>query len=78
MNKAAVILVPAALFAAAIWAITLGIRPMVAQENSNKFHAMILDCTYKGKMEKMEDVLIFDCNDRIELHKEVKLTNLTY
>jgi hypothetical protein len=71
MNKAAVVLVPAALFTAAIWAITLGIDRMVAQENNNKFHAMLLECKYMGRMEKMEQVLVFDCADKIELHREI-------
>jgi hypothetical protein len=74
MNKAAVILVPAALFAAAIWAITLGIDRMIVKENTNKFHAMLLECKYMGRMEKMEEVLIFDCADKIELHKEIDWT----
>jgi hypothetical protein len=74
MNKAAVMLVPAALFAAAIWAITLGIDRMVVEENNNKFHAMLLGCTYMGPMEKMDEVLIFDCADKIELHKEINWT----
>jgi hypothetical protein len=71
MSKAAAILIPAALFAAAIWAITLGIDRMVVKENNNKFHAMLLGCKYMGPMEKMDEVLIFDCADKIELHKEV-------
>jgi hypothetical protein len=74
MTKAAVMLVPAALFAAAIWGITLGIEPMVAKERNNKFHAMLLNCTYMGPMEKMERVLIFDCQNKIELHKEIDWT----
>jgi hypothetical protein len=71
MNKAAAILIPAALFAAAIWGIVHGIDLMVVKENNNKFHAMILGCTYIGRMEKIEQVLVFDCQDKIELHKEV-------
>jgi hypothetical protein len=74
MNKAAAILIPAALFAAAIWAITLGIDRMVVKEGNNKFHAMLLGCKYMGKMEKMEEVLIFDCAEKIELHKEINWT----
>jgi hypothetical protein len=71
MNKAAVMLVPAALFAAAIWGIVHGIDLMVSKENNNKFHAMLLECKYMGRMEKMDEVLIFDCADKIELHKEI-------
>jgi hypothetical protein len=76
MNKAAVILVPAAFFAVAFWGIIGGIEPMVSRENNNKFHAMLLGCKYMGKMEKMEEVLIFDCANKIELHKEVDWTIL--
>ena len=72
MSKAAAILIPAALFAAAIWAITLGIDRMVVKEGNNRFHAMLLNCTYMGLMEKMEQVLVFDCAGRIELHKEIE------
>ena len=74
MSKAAVMLVPAALFAAAIWGITLGIDRMVVKESNNKFHAMLVGCKYMGKMEKMEEVLIFDCQNKIELHKEINWT----
>jgi hypothetical protein len=72
MSKAAAILIPAALFAAAIWGIIHGIGLMVSKENNNKFHAMLLGCTHIGKMEKMEQILIFDCAGRIELHKEIQ------
>jgi hypothetical protein len=74
MNKAAAILIPAALFAVAIWVIIGGIERMVSQENNNKFHAVLLGCKYMGKMEKIEEVLIFDCNSNIELHKEINWT----
>jgi hypothetical protein len=74
MNKAAAILIPAALFAAAIWAITLGIDRMVVKERNNKFHARLLGCAYMGPMEKMDSVLIFDCQNNIELHKEINWT----
>jgi hypothetical protein len=72
MSKAAAIIIPAALFAAAIWGITLGIDRMVVKENNNRFHAMLLECKYMGPMEKMEQVLVFDCAGRIELHKEIE------
>jgi hypothetical protein len=74
MNKAAAILIPAALFAAAIWGIVQGIDRMDVKESNNKFHAMLLECKYMGRMEKMEEVLIFDCADKIELHKEINWT----
>jgi hypothetical protein len=72
MSKAAAIVIPAALFAAAIWGIVHGIDLMVAQEINNKFHAMLLDCKYMGKSKDFETVLYFDCNGRVELHKEIK------
>jgi hypothetical protein len=72
MSKAAAMLIPAALFAAAIWGIVLGLDRMVVKENNNKFHAMLLECKYMGPMEKMEQVLVFDCAGRIELHKEIE------
>jgi len=71
MTKAAAIVIPAALLAAAIWGIVLGIDRMVVKENNNKFHAMLLNCSYMGPMEKMEEVLIFDCAGQIELHREI-------
>jgi hypothetical protein len=74
MSKAAAILIPAALFAAAIWTITLSIDRMVVKEGNNRFHAMLLNCRYMGPMEKMEQVLIFDCQNKIELHKEINWT----
>jgi hypothetical protein len=76
MNKAAAILVPAAFFAVAFWGIIGGIEPMVSRENNNKFHAVLLGCKYMGRMEKMDKVLIFDCADKIELHKEIDWATL--
>jgi hypothetical protein len=78
MNKAAVILVPAAFFAVAFWGIIGGIEPMVSRENNNKFHAVLLGCKYMGRMEKMDKVLIFDCADKIELHKEINWNKMSY
>jgi len=78
MNKAAVILVPAAFFAVAFWGIIGGIEPMVSKENNNKFHAVLLGCKYMGRMEKIEEVLIFDCADKIELHKEINWNKMSY
>jgi hypothetical protein len=71
IKKAAAILVPAAFFAAWVWFIIQGIEPMVSRENNNKFHAMLLGCKYMGQMENLVQVLVFDCNSRIELHKEI-------
>jgi hypothetical protein len=78
MNKAAVILVPAAFFAVAFWGIIGGIEPMVSRENNNKFHAVLLGCKYMGRMEKMDKVLIFDCANKIELHKEINWNKMSY
>ena len=78
IKKAAVILVPAAFFAVAFWGIIGGIEPMVSKENNNKFHAVLLGCKYIGRMEKMDEVLIFDCADKIELHKEINWNKLSY
>ena len=72
MSKAAAIVIPAALFAAAMWGIVHGIDLMVSQENNNKFHAMLLDCRYMGKSKDFDAVLYFDCAGRIELHKEIE------
>jgi hypothetical protein len=72
MKKAVAILIPAAFFAAAMWAIVRGIEPMVSQENNNRIHAMLLNCTYMGKSKDFETVLYFDCDGRIELHKEIE------
>ena len=72
MKKAVAILIPAAFFAATIWAIVEGIKPMAQQENNNRVHALLLGCTYIGKSKEFETVLFFECDDRIELHKEIK------
>jgi hypothetical protein len=74
MKRAVAILIPAAFFAAAILGIVHGIDLMVAKENNNRFHAMLLGCTYMGRMEKLEEVLVFDCAGKIELHKEFDWT----
>jgi hypothetical protein len=71
MSKAAAILIPVALVAAVITSIILAIQPMVAKENNNKFHAMLLGCTHIGKLEKLKEILVFDCVGKIELHKEI-------
>ena len=72
MKKAVAILIPAVFFVVAIWGIVQGIETMVTRENNNKFHAMLLNCTYMGKSKDFETVLYFDCNGRVELHKEIK------
>jgi hypothetical protein len=78
IKRAAAILIPAAFFAAAFWGIIHGIDLMVSKENNNKFHAVLLGCKYMGRMEKMDEVLIFDCADKIELHKEINWNKLSY
>jgi hypothetical protein len=72
MKKAVAILIPAAFFALAIWGIVQGIETMVSRENNNRIHAMLLNCTYMGKSKDFETVLYFDCNGRVELHKEIQ------
>jgi hypothetical protein len=75
MNKAITIITPIALSIFAMVFIVGGIDTMISRENNNKFHAMLLQCKYMGKMEKMDKVLIFDCADKIELHKEINWQN---
>jgi hypothetical protein len=72
MKTAVAILISTALFAFAIWAIVRGIEPMVARESNNRVHALLLGCTYMGKSKDFETVLYFDCDGRIELHKEIE------
>ena len=72
MNKAAAIVIPAALFAAAIWAITLGIDRMVAQERNNHAIARLMGCEYHVRLDAVPNLLIFDCAGSIEIHKEIK------
>ena len=72
MNRAVAILIPAALFAAWLWIIVQGIDRMAAQERSNRFHAMLLNCSYIGKSKDLDAVLYFDCKGQIELHREIE------
>lgn len=72
MKGAVVMLVPAALFVAAIWFIVRGIEPMVAQENNNHAIARLLGCEYVGRLENVEGVLIHKCDGKIELVEELK------
>jgi hypothetical protein len=71
MSKAAAILIPAALFAAAIWTIVWGIDKQVSRENNNRIHAQLLGCSYAGRSEKLDGILYFVCDNKIELHKEI-------
>lgn len=72
MKRAVAILIPAALFAAWILVIVQGVDSMAAQERSNRFHAMLVNCTYMGKSKDLDAVLYFDCEGRIELHREIE------
>jgi hypothetical protein len=74
MSKAAAILIPAALFAAAIWTIVWGIDKQVSRENNNRIHAQLLGCTYAGRSEKLDGILYFVCDNKIELHQEINWT----
>jgi hypothetical protein len=71
MSKAAAIVIPAALLAAAIWGIVHGIDQQVTRENNNRIHAQLLSCVYAGRSEKLEGMLYFVCDNKIELHKEI-------
>jgi hypothetical protein len=72
MKKAVAILIPAAFFALAIWGIVQGIEPMVSQENNNHAIARLLGCEYRGRLDRVPDVLVFACASGIELHEEIK------
>lgn len=71
MDKAASIMLPAALFAAWLTFIIVNINIMTSQENNNRVHAILLGCEYLGKPKDFETVLYFDCNGLIEMHKEI-------
>jgi hypothetical protein len=45
---------------------------MVAQENNNKAIARIMGCAYIGRLEGTQDIVIHECDDKIELVKEIK------
>ena len=72
MKRALMYIVPSALFALWIWIIVQSIEPMVSKENNNRIHATLLGCTYMGKSKDFDAVLYFDCDGRIELHKEIQ------
>lgn len=77
MKRALGYIVPAALFAVWIGVIVQGIGPMVSKENNNRVHALLLGCQLLGKSKDVEQILYFDCDGRIELHKEIDWTLLT-
>lgn len=77
MNRALGLTIPVALFAVWLWVIVSGIAPMVSKDNNNRVHALLLGCQLLGKSKDVEQILYFDCNGRIELHKEINWTDLT-
>lgn len=76
MKRAAIFVIPAALFALAMYGIISGIQPMVSKENNNRVHALLLGCQLLGSSADIKNVLYFDCAGRIELHKEINWGNL--
>lgn len=77
MKRALGYIVPAALFAVWIGVIVLSIEPMTSKANNNRVHALLLGCQLLGNSKDVEQVLYFDCNGRIELHKEIDWAGLT-
>jgi hypothetical protein len=63
--------IPIALFSLWLWIIVASIEPMVSRDNNNRVHALLLGCQFLGKSETINRVLYFDCNGKIELHKEI-------
>ena len=63
--------IPIALFSLWLWIIVASIEPMVSRDNNNRVHALLLGCTLLGKSETVDQVLYFDCNGKIELHKQI-------
>lgn len=64
-------IIPVALFVLAMFGILQGIDTMTSKENNNRFHAMLLGCKNLGSSKDISGVLYFDCNGKIELHKEI-------
>lgn len=71
MKRALYYIIPAALFVLAMFGILQGIDTMTSKENNNRFHAMLLGCKNLGSSKDIGGVLYFDCNGKIELHKEI-------
>ena len=63
--------IPTVMIVLFFWSTIVGIDRMVLRDNNNKFHAMILGCTYLGPVRELENVLYFDCKDNIEFHKAI-------
>ena len=74
IKRALVYIIPVALFVVWFKIVLLGIDTMVTKENNNKFHAMLLGCKNLGSTKDIEGILYFDCDGKIELHKELDWT----
>ena len=74
IKRALVYIIPVALFVVWFKIVLLGINTMVTKENNNKFHAMLLGCKNLGSTKDIEGILYFDCDGKIELHKELDWT----
>jgi hypothetical protein len=72
MKRALMYIAPSALFALWIWIIVQGIDDMTAQEHNNHAIARLMACEYRGRLDAVPDLLIFECASGIELHKEIK------
>lgn len=75
MKRALEYITPVALFAVWLWVIVSGIEPMASKANNNRVHALLLGCQLLGNSKDVEQILYFDCNGRIELHKEIDWTS---
>ena len=75
IKRALVYIIPAALFVVWFGIVLAGIDMMISKENNNKFHAMLLGCKNLGSSKDIEGILYFDCNGKIELHKELDWTS---
>ncbi len=72
MKTALMYIAPSAVFALWIWIIVQGIDDMTAQERNNHAIARLMACEYRGRLDAVPDLLIFECASGIELHKEIK------
>lgn len=71
MKRAALVLIPAALFVGWWWMIIGMIEDMSQQKTSDRLHAMILGCEYRADLPGEENIMIFVCNGNVELHQRV-------
>jgi hypothetical protein len=72
MKRALMYIAPSALFSLWIWIIVQGIDDMAAQERNNHAIARLMACEYRGRLDTVPDLLIFECASGIELHKEIE------